>query len=129
MGPQKKTFGCAGTQQSLMIREDSCVRQCFNILITALFSIAWCSTSSGAACVTERVCHHVVRYNLLSRKTVQLPRGSNVAGIFPERVTTRFHYLLIQVSTSTGKSLQKKHLMCILATQSNINLLNDFGNT
>lgn len=111
-------------------REDSCVRQCFNVLITVLlllFSIAWCSTSGGAACVTQRDCHRVVRYNLLSRKTVKLPWGSNIAGIFQAGVTMRFHYLLIQVSTSTGNPLQKKHLMCILDTQSNINSLNDFS--
>lgn len=68
-----------------------------NILITDLlllfFSIAWCSTLGGAACVTEPDRLRVVRYNFLSHKTVKLPWGNNVAGVFSHR---RLQYQLIE---------------------------------
>lgn len=67
-----------------------------NILITdllLLFSITWCSTLGGAACVTEPDRLRVVRYNFLSRKTVKLPWGNNVAGVFSHR---HLQYQLIQ---------------------------------
>lgn len=71
MGPQKKTLCCAGTQQSLRIwvAEKTFFIFFLNIFkyhlnitdLLLLFSIAWCSTLGGAACVAEPDRLRVVR--------------------------------------------------------------------